>query len=80
MLCLLFQTNSPRVKVFASYQEHHSNLLPWRELPQSQVIIIPENQEGTIDLQQLKTELQFHCEENENLFNAINCVLLHMRV
>lgn len=50
-----------------SQKEHHSNTLPWRELPQSQVILIPDKEDGTIDLAFLQQELKTHSEENKKL-------------
>ncbi len=42
---------------FVSPYEHHSNLLPWREIF-SEMIYINENSEGTIDLIDLETKLK----------------------
>ena len=52
----IFQNHS-RVIVFTSNQEHHSNLLPWRELPNSEVRSIPDNFDGTINEDYLMQEL-----------------------
>ena len=60
----LWESKVP-VVIFTSNQEHHSNLLPWREISQSKVILIPDNENGTINHAQLKAELQKHCQENE---------------
>ena len=46
------------VTVFVSPQEHHSNLLPWRNLPKSTVIRVKETPDGQIDLNDLETQLQ----------------------
>ena len=45
--------------VFVGPNEHHSNLLPWREIGASVVNIRP-NQHGQADLQHLETELKAH--------------------
>ena len=45
--------------VFVGPNEHHSNLLPWREVGASVVNIRP-NQHGQADLQHLETELKAH--------------------
>lgn len=52
--------------VFCGPYEHHSNLLPWREI-KSTVININETADGEVDLEHLKHELQvlrhaFHCQ------------------
>ena len=44
--------------ILASNQEHHSNLLPWRELPKSNVLLIPDKTDGTIDITYLNQELK----------------------
>jgi selenocysteine lyase/cysteine desulfurase len=46
-----------RPVVFIGPYEHHSNELPWRESI-ADVITIPENADGHIDLRQLEKELQ----------------------
>ena len=43
--------------VFVGPYEHHSNLLPWRELG-STVIQIIETGEGLVDLNELRVQLQ----------------------
>ena len=45
--------------VFVGPYEHHSNLLPWRELG-AKVINIPEDEIGRIDIKVLENELQEH--------------------
>ncbi len=45
------------VTVFVSNQEHHSNLLPWRELG-ARIVTIQETSEGTIDISDLEAKLQ----------------------
>lgn len=45
--------------VFVGPYEHHSNLLPWRELG-ARVITIPENEGGLIDMTVLEEQLQAH--------------------
>ena len=46
-----------RPVVFVGPYEHHSNEIPWRETI-AQVVVIPENAEGQIDLIRLETELK----------------------
>ncbi|KAG0345707.1 hypothetical protein BG004_003230 [Podila humilis] len=48
-----------RPVVFLSIQEHHSNLLPWRESC-ADVVVIREDQNHRIDLTQLELQLQLH--------------------
>ena len=45
--------------VFVGPNEHHSNLLPWREIGAS-VVNIRANQHGQTDLNHLETELKTH--------------------
>ena len=62
--------------VFASQQEHHSNLLPWRELPQSRVILIPDKKDGTIDVAYLQQELKLHSRENQEMVDREKAILI----
>jgi hypothetical protein len=48
-----------RPVVFVSIQEHHSNLLPWRESC-AEVIVIGENNQHQLDLDELEAQLQMH--------------------
>lgn len=50
-------TKCKDVVVFVGAGEHHSNLLPWRELA-SQVVRIEEDDEGFLNLVQLETALK----------------------
>lgn len=43
--------------VFVGPFEHHSNILPWKEIG-AQVIIINVNQDGLVDVEHLKSELK----------------------
>ena len=43
--------------IFVGATEHHSNLLPWREIPGAQIIRIQENNDGLLDLEQLEEAL-----------------------
>ncbi|RZF37597.1 hypothetical protein LSTR_LSTR003162, partial [Laodelphax striatellus] len=45
--------------VFVGPCEHHSNLLPWREI-QAKVVRISETKEGFLDLVDLENQLQLH--------------------
>ena len=58
-----FQDQS-RVIIFTSNQEHHSNLLPWRELPNSELKSIPDNLDGTINEEYLMQELMNISQQN----------------
>ncbi|OWZ00908.1 hypothetical protein PHMEG_00027801 [Phytophthora megakarya] len=53
----LQQFGSERPVVFVGPFEHHSNLLPWRESG-AEIVTIPENQQGQMDLQALETQLK----------------------
>ncbi|RLN93738.1 hypothetical protein BBJ28_00014091 [Nothophytophthora sp. Chile5] len=48
---------SQRPVVFVGPFEHHSNLLPWRESA-AEIVTIPENEHGQMDLQALEMQLQ----------------------
>ncbi len=50
---------SERPIVFIGPYEHHSNELPWRE-SLADVVVIPEDHDGRIDLGRLETELIAH--------------------
>ncbi|KAG8224975.1 hypothetical protein J437_LFUL003353, partial [Ladona fulva] len=49
----------PPVIVFVGPWEHHSNLLPWRELG-AKIVRIAESKEGHLDLDDLEQQLQVH--------------------
>ncbi|XP_046395677.1 uncharacterized protein LOC124162951 [Ischnura elegans] len=51
--------NLPAVVVFVGPWEHHSNLLPWRELG-AKIVRIAESKEGHLDLDNLEQQLQAH--------------------
>lgn len=54
-----FSVNAPadqRPVVFVGPFEHHSNLLPWRE-SSAEVVTIPENAQGLMDLEALEQQL-----------------------
>ena len=42
--------------MFASIFEHHSNLLPWREIG-AKIVLVPEKQDGCLDIELLELEL-----------------------
>ena len=46
------------VIIIGSNQDHHSNLLPWREIPNSTFIEIPGKEDGNICVRDLKRELE----------------------
>lgn len=50
-----------RPVVFIGPFEHHSNELPWRETV-ADVVTIPEDRDGHVDLDRLRTELERHAE------------------
>ena len=50
-----------RPVVFIGPYEHHSNELPWRESI-ADVVTIPEDRDGHIDLDRLEKELELHAE------------------
>src|SRR6266540_1584957 len=50
-----------RPVVFIGPFEHHSNELPWRESI-AQVVVIPEDHDGHVDVERLEAELQRHAE------------------
>ncbi|KAL8001726.1 putative aminotransferase class V domain, tRNA(Ile)-lysidine/2-thiocytidine synthase [Plasmopara halstedii] len=52
-------TSDQRPVVFVGPFEHHSNLLPWRESG-AEIVAIPENEYGEMDLQILKAQLQLY--------------------
>ena len=59
------------VTVIVSPQEHHSNQLPWRNLPRSRVVVVAEHPHtGQIDLQDLERILR---EESTSSTTLIGC-------
>jgi selenocysteine lyase/cysteine desulfurase len=50
-----------RPVVFIGPYEHHSNELPWRE-SLADVVVIPEDHDGRIDLAELETQLAAHAD------------------
>ena len=57
--CLGLTDSEDKIVVFVGPFEHHSNILPWRELG-AKVITIPENTKGQIDIIKLEEELKNH--------------------
>jgi selenocysteine lyase/cysteine desulfurase len=53
--------SAERPVVFIGPYEHHSNELPWRESI-ADVVVIPEDQDGRIDLGRLEAELLAHAD------------------
>lgn len=52
------ESEQPKIVVFTSIFEHHSNLLPWREYSDL-VVEIPEDYiNGGIDMEYLKNKLE----------------------
>ncbi len=56
-LLQLRQPQQARVVVFIGPYEHHSNELPWRE-SEAEVVVIPLNEEGALDIELLEQQLQ----------------------
>ncbi|RLN50300.1 hypothetical protein BBJ29_008522 [Phytophthora kernoviae] len=54
-------SSSQRPVVFVGPFEHHSNLLPWRETA-AEIVSIPENEQGLMDLETLKTQLELYAD------------------
>ena len=54
-----------KVIVFNGIMEHHSNILPWRELPGVEIITIPEDRYGRIDKGFLRQTLEDHSHSRE---------------
>jgi selenocysteine lyase/cysteine desulfurase/tRNA(Ile)-lysidine synthase TilS/MesJ len=52
-----YTSTSSKPVVFVSIFEHHSNLLPWRETD-AEIVMVPENTEGSLDMQYLQNKLE----------------------
>ena len=61
--------NNQNVVVFVSRQEHHSNLLPWREIG-AEIVFISETETGTIDLGDLEQKLINHQGDGKQLIGC----------
>ena len=72
--CLSLQpsTTSPGPVVFVGPFEHHSNLLPWRELPGALVLRIKENAHGEVDINDLRQKLEYYSKTGRQLIGAFN--------
>jgi len=57
--------------VFVGPFEHHSNLLPWKEL-RADVIRLKENEFGEVDINYLKTNLEGYSKTGRQLIGALN--------
>jgi len=57
--------------VFVGASEHHSNLLPWREIA-AEVIRIPEDSDGLLQLSQLETALKSSSNKNRQLIGCFS--------
>ena len=55
--------------VFVSLVEHHSNILPWREI-NAKIVMINETKEGYVDLSDLKYKL-IHYTHNAKYANRV---------
>ena len=51
------------VVIFISEMEHHSNMLPWREINGAEIVFITLTGEGGLDLQDLEEKLEEHSEK-----------------
>lgn len=58
-----------QIVVFVSGMEHHSNLLPWRDLG-AQMVYISENDEGQLDLNGLESALRRHANSSSRLIGC----------
>ncbi|CAL1261750.1 unnamed protein product [Larinioides sclopetarius] len=59
------------VVVFIGPFEHHSNLLPWREI-NAKIVRIKETVDGIVDLNCLENELKKHCDKNCQLIGSFS--------
>ncbi|XP_059483305.1 uncharacterized protein LOC132201285 [Neocloeon triangulifer] len=57
--------------VFVGPCEHHSNLLPWREIG-AKIIRIPETKDGFLDLDNLKCQLEAHSQLNQQMIGCFS--------
>ncbi|XP_065345604.1 uncharacterized protein LOC135943120 isoform X2 [Cloeon dipterum] len=57
--------------VFVGPCEHHSNLLPWREIG-AKIIRIPETKDGFLDLDNLKCQLEAHSSLNQQMIGCFS--------
>lgn len=66
----LHESTQPLV-VFVGPFEHHSNLLPWRELG-AKVVWINEDKTGSVDLIDLENKLKTHSKSDNRLIGTFN--------
>ncbi len=55
-----------RTVVLAGVMEHHSSLLPWRDLPEAEVVTVPEDKAGKLDAGWLEEKLRSIRQEEED--------------
>ena len=61
--------NGSRPLILVGPMEHHSNLLPWREIPGLDIVTVPLNhQQGTIDMIQLTNILEIASQKEKRPF------------
>lgn len=69
--CLsLEQLPEPPV-IFVGPFEHHSNLLPWKEL-KAEVIRLREDDYGQVDIKDLHNKLEYYSKTGRQLIGALN--------
>ena len=69
--CLsLEQLPEPPV-IFVGPFEHHSNILPWKEL-RAEVIRLPEDEYGEVDMKFLEEKLKHYSKTGRQLIGALN--------
>jgi selenocysteine lyase/cysteine desulfurase len=61
----------PPPVVFVSPFEHHSNLLPWRDVG-AEVVWLKEDAEGNVDITDLEQKLQFYSKSGRQLIGSLN--------
>ena len=70
--CLSLEKLEEPPVIFIGPFEHHSNLLPWKELLGAQVIRIKENDYGELDVVDLEMKLVHYFISNRTLIGAFN--------
>ena len=52
--------------------EHHSNMLPWRELSTENTICLQENEHGQMDMDDLREKLEHYSKTGRLVIGALN--------
>lgn len=71
-LSLDSRDTGPGPVVFVGPFEHHSNLLPWRELPGALVLPIKEDVFGEVDINDLQQQLEQYSTSGRQIIGAFN--------